>query len=750
MTKRLSFAMIAAMCLLLPLPSAAAETPEPRAERSAAPSVPWDGLVAFLADRFSGELRRTGWEERKRLLIGYEAATGSLPETALRDYRGGDGPAGRAIAEAKAALFFHMLRMMIGEERFQAAHQEFISQVKFKDLTWDDVRRIFEQQAERDLSGFFAQWVDGATLPVISLDSAAVKRTGDGFEVRIDILMRNGPAELVLPVAVIQARGEVHRETVRISGDKTSATIRVPEEPAALVLDRDYDVARRLSAAENPASIGRLLGAHDALIAAHGTEAGAYAPVLARLKDARGEQVRLRNAGDLKDKDIMSSNLILLGARNPLLSRLFGTGVVPDAGLSVTVRRNPWDPSRVVGVLHLRSADDAEVSWPELLRQQDAASVSIDRGALLTRTDGDSERGIVMELRRKAGAIEIGALRTVDEVTAAAAKKRIVYVGEHHDQFSHHTVQLQVLKELHRRDPKIAVGMEMFQRPFQGALDDFIAGTIDEREFLKRTEYFSRWVFDYNLYKPILDFCRAERIPVVALNIRREITEKVGKDGIDSLSEQERKELPEQMDFSDDGYRERLKSVFEQHRHAEDRKFEFFLQAQVLWDETMAQTLDGYLKQHPDRRMVVIAGGGHLAHGSGIPKRAFRRNGAEYAIILNDGEVAPGSADYVVFPEELEGVTAPKLMVTLREADGKVSITGFARGSAAEKAGLRKGDVILSADGDPVRDIGGLKLVLHYKKEGDPVSVKVLRRRLLFGEKEMLFTVRLERPLKTH
>ena len=108
--------------------------------------------------------------------------------------------------------------------------------------------------------------------------------------------------------------------------------------------------------------------------------------------------------------------------------------------------------------------------------------------------------------------------------------------------------------------------MEMFQRPFQKALDDYISGAIDERAFLKRSEYFKRWGFDYNLYKPILDFARAEKIPVVALNLRGEITERSRRSGMDSLTAEEKKELPAELDFSDTEYRDRLKQVFDQQR----------------------------------------------------------------------------------------------------------------------------------------------------------------------------------------
>ena len=116
-------------------------------------------------------------------------------------------------------------------------------------------------------------------------------------------------------------------------------------------------------------------------------------------------------------------------------------------------------------------------------------------------------------------------------------------------------VELDVIKTLYQKNGKIAIGMEMFQRPFQKILDEYIAGTIDERTMLNSTEYFKRWGFDYNFYRSILTFARQERIPVIALNVRREITDKVLGGGIDSLSEGEKKEIPSQMDFSDQNYK---------------------------------------------------------------------------------------------------------------------------------------------------------------------------------------------------
>ncbi len=342
-------------------------------------------------------------------------------------------------------------------------------------------------------------------------------------------------------------------------------------------------------------------------------------------------------------------------------------------------------------------------------------------------------------------AVDLSEMQTLKEVIDAVAGKRIIYIGESHTSAAHHAVQLEVIRSLHREGKPVAIAMEMFQRPFQPVLDAYIGGTIDEREFLKRTEYFKRWVFDFTLYKPILDYARQERIPVIALNARREITEKVSRSGVESLSEEDKKEIPSQMDLSDEAYRNRLKDVFKM--HSGSKNFEFFLQSQVLWDETMAESIDRYFSDNPDFRkdgtMIVIAGAGHLTYGSGIPKRAFRRNGLDYTIIVSDTTVDREIADYILFPKALEEPASPKLGVLLKEEGDRVVITGFPPESPSEKAGLAAGDVITALDGDAVEAVEDMRLHLFYRKKGDTVRVRVARKAILFGERELDIYVKL-------
>jgi aminopeptidase N len=699
-----------------------------------------EGLTAYLADHLYEEQIGKGWEYRKEQLIDYDAYVNPENEISLHEFRKRTDRASGAIGYGKGAMVFHMLKNLVGEEQFYSALREFLIRNQSQQASWDNIKAAFEKQSGKDLALFFKQWVDEKGLQDLSVTNATVKRKVDTFEISFGVLQKGKFFSVDLP-AVISMSGDIKKEKLSLDGEKKSINILADEEPRAMIIDEAYDVARRLTEPETPPVVASLLGDKKPLIVLPVVNKEAYKTVIAALKEGGAEE---KEAANLKDSEIKDSSLVILGDDNPLVGRLFGKAESVKAGFSLTVRKNPWNERKVAVIISSRSVAEAEAAFPKISHYGKYSVLAFNEGHNILKKINDSHRGMEIELREQAAAIDLSTLKTLSDMIDGAVGKKIVYVGEYHDRFSHHTVELDVIKGLYMKDQKLAVGMEMFQRPFQKTLDDYIKGIIDEREFLKKTEYFKRWGFDYNLYKPILDFARTKKIPVVALNLRREITEKVSKGGMDSLSEEERKEIPQQMDFSDGEYRDHLMEVFEQHKSKEEMDFDFFYESQVLWDETMAMSIDEYLLKNPDHYMVVIAGGGHVSYGSGIPKRAFRRNGFAYTIILNDGELVKDIAHYLVFPQPLDGVTAPRIMALLSEKNSKITITGFPKDSVSEKAGIKVGDTLVSLDGVPVSSIEDIKLFLFYKKKEEPLKVKVERKRFLLRDKEVEIEVNLQ------
>ncbi|MEO0837568.1 MAG: ChaN family lipoprotein [Cyanobacteria bacterium J06643_5] len=218
----------------------------------------------------------------------------------------------------------------------------------------------------------------------------------------------------------------------------------------------------------------------------------------------------------------------------------------------------------------------------------------------------------------------------LNQILPELKKAKVVYLGETHDSSQDHQNQLRILKELHKNNPKLAIGMEMFQRPYQEAINQYIAGKITETELVEKTEYKNRWGFDWELYAPILRFAKEKQIPVLALNTPSEISRKVAKEGLEKLTDEEKKFIPPVTEIRLDNvpYRQMILKAFEQHQsagHGNSNSANRFFLAQVLWDETMADGIASYIKGNPDYQMVVLAGQGHVVFGYGIPSRVERR-----------------------------------------------------------------------------------------------------------------------------
>ncbi len=157
---------------------------------------------------------------------------------------------------------------------------------------------------------------------------------------------------------------------------------------------------------------------------------------------------------------------------------------------------------------------------------------------------------------------------------------------------------------------------------------------------------------------------------MIALNIDGDISSKTARKGIDSLLKNERKQLPDKLDFSNELYRVDLHRVFDIHGKETNLKdFNQFFQAQTLWDETMADSAAKFLADNPASKLVILAGNGHVRHKYGIPQRLYRRVKEPYTVIVQDEEIEDGIADYVLITTKLEGEKSPKLGVMVEEKE---------------------------------------------------------------------------------
>ena len=220
-----------------------------------------------------------------------------------------------------------------------------------------------------------------------------------------------------------------------------------------------------------------------------------------------------------------------------------------------------------------------------------------------------------------------------DEFADRLMSYDIIAVGELHDSEAHHQMQLRIIQAVYARDHNLGVGMEMFQRlpPFQDALDRYVAGKITEEELLRDTEYQTRWGFPWPLYQPILECALQSRIPVAALNAPVELTRRIKQVGWDGLTQAERDQLGP-VDFNVQAHRDHwmpLLSHMHGNRTPTPEEKERSYQIMTVWDDFMAQSTAKFQKERQLKRMIVLAGGGHVEGGFGIPDRAAKYSGGK-------------------------------------------------------------------------------------------------------------------------
>jgi uncharacterized iron-regulated protein len=327
--------------------------------------------------------------------------------------------------------------------------------------------------------------------------------------------------------------------------------------------------------------------------------------------------------------------------------------------------------------------------------------------------------------------LNLQATAQLEDIIPALAGKRVVLVAETHDRYDHHLTQLEIIRRLHALNPRLAIGMEAFQQPYQAVLDDYVEGRLDEQALLRGTGYYRLWKFDFRHYAPILAYAREHHLPVVALNLPVELIDRVSRVGIEGLTESERGQIPAAIDHSDTAYAERLRGIYAQHPDINGRGFDGFLEVQLAWDEGMAERAADYLTAHPGTNMVLLAGTGHIAYGSGIPQRLQRRLQDDITIILNDwgGPLEPGLADYLLMPQKQTLPPSGKLGALLDEQEDRLLIDHCLADSPCRQAGLRSGDRILSVNDEPVNDMADLRLAIWNLMPGERITLEVERRR---------------------
>ncbi|MCC6585772.1 MAG: peptidase M1 [Bryobacterales bacterium] len=156
----------------------------------------------------------------------------------LEDY----SPEYWAVSGAKGTAVLGMLRYSIGDDKFKTLLTRFLEANAGKSVNTDDFRKAAEQVSERNLQGFFVQWIESSGAPEFKLEYT-VFRTTNGFrimgKVSQDLDTFRMPVDLL-----IETEGNPETKQVEVVGTSSEFVVETFGRPKKVTIDPNNRVLR--------------------------------------------------------------------------------------------------------------------------------------------------------------------------------------------------------------------------------------------------------------------------------------------------------------------------------------------------------------------------------------------------------------------------------------------------------------------------------------------------------------------------
>jgi uncharacterized iron-regulated protein len=351
----------------------------------------------------------------------------------------------------------------------------------------------------------------------------------------------------------------------------------------------------------------------------------------------------------------------------------------------------------------------------------------------------------------------------IDELVRRLAEVHVVLLGEEHTAMDQKLFHARLVDALAATGRPVVLAMEFFQRDDRDALDRWRRGEIDDRELLVESGWYDRGGYRWEYYRPVMEVARRHGMPIVGVNVPRDIPRAVNRSGLDGLSEEQRLEIGEVTTDGSPEHRYLISRYFgDTVAMLPPGWFDNMYAAQCLWDVVMARSVLAEVAD--DTTVVLVVGSGHVAYGLGIPRRLDAEPVPQGVATLRvatfcpvtapapdpDGEpsghpmggdreaggdasapaqFARSLADYVgAFPDR-GGIEAfPTLGLRLKADDeGRPAVSMVWPDTVAEAVGFASGDLILDVNGVEPTDLGELRFLIAELEWGDRVGVRVRR-----------------------
>jgi tetratricopeptide (TPR) repeat protein len=166
-------------------------------------------------------------------------------------------PEFQSLVTDKGAMILHMLRWVIGDQKYDQTMRTFASKYAGKSASLDDFRALAEQNYGQQLVWFFSQWLDSTGAPEFKT-KYTIYRLGNGKGFRVVGQIAQDLDLFRMPVDLkIDTDGKTENKRIEVVGTNSAFNIETYGKPRRIVVDPDDRVLKNSSDVRLRASIQR-------------------------------------------------------------------------------------------------------------------------------------------------------------------------------------------------------------------------------------------------------------------------------------------------------------------------------------------------------------------------------------------------------------------------------------------------------------------------------------------------------------
>lgn len=226
-----------------------------------------EGLTTYVADYYLKELNASAeaLEYRRKILRDYATLVDADDDLPLSAFQSRKTKRDQAVGYGKAAMVFHMLRTMIGDEAFWQGLKDAARHGLGKRYAWSNLQQHFEAASGMNLSAFFRQWIRRSGAPQLLLTDVSVMPVAAGWQVSGRLLQQEPPYTLAVPLR-LESATQKYEQTLSLSSSQERFVFIVSDRPLNLTVDPESNMFRRLSPDELPATVNSLRASRAPLV----------------------------------------------------------------------------------------------------------------------------------------------------------------------------------------------------------------------------------------------------------------------------------------------------------------------------------------------------------------------------------------------------------------------------------------------------------------------------------------------------